>query len=83
MSSGVMFYVMLSGCRLLGAETKEEFVAKQIHEALPPLMQQVPGIPAELAAMVHSMLAQKAAERPVMGEVVNILDSFSARARSG
>ncbi|MFM8273024.1 MAG: protein kinase domain-containing protein, partial [Gemmata sp.] len=76
-SLGATLYFLLAGRPLFPeGRTAQKLVWQQIKEP-PPLARLRPGVPPELAAMVHRMLKKRPADRfPTVGEVFDALAPF-------
>lgn len=75
---GAMLYEFLIGRPMFSAEGTGEMMAKQIYEQPAPLWEIDPSLPAELVALVHSMLAKAPEARPSMTEVASRLSRLGA-----
>jgi serine/threonine-protein kinase len=73
-SWGVTAYEILSGTRPWKGPTTLALASVIVHEKEAPLLEQVPGLPPEVAAVVHRALEKNAARRfASMGELVEAL----------
>lgn len=79
---GVMMYEMLAGRPPFQGEGIGEIMIAHISTEPPPLQQLQPAVSADLAAVVHRMLAKDPATRPTMAEVVQESERLGA-ARTG
>ncbi|HRI54675.1 MAG TPA: protein kinase, partial [Pseudomonadota bacterium] len=77
---GVLLYEMLTGHLPFMADTTAAIMRQHIFKAPPPLAVQAARVPAEIAGLVHRMLAKPPAERPAMTAVHAALDGFLSQA---
>ena len=73
-SLGVMFYEMLTGRPPFTDSAPGELIARHLFEQPPPIQSLAPSVPAEVATLVHRMLAKRPDERPSMPEIVQQLE---------
>ena len=74
---GVIIYEMLAGTPPFLATGQGELLGMHIFVAPPELRDQVPDVPAGLAALVHHMLAKQPTDRPTMRAVAAQLATLS------
>lgn len=74
-SLGILFYEMLTGRPPFTDSAPGELIARHLFDQPPPIQSLVPSVPAELAGLVHRMLAKRADERPSMASIVQQLDA--------
>ena len=77
-SLGIMLYRMLCGRPPFIAEGSGAVMAMHIYEPPPPLRQFEPGIPEDLANLVHHLLAKDPVQRPPMSVVAQQLEQLKA-----
>lgn len=70
---GCILYEMLAGRTPFEAQESFDVLSMQVRGTAPPLLDAVPGVQPELAALVHRMLGKGQAERPTMTEVSEAL----------
>src|SRR5205823_879596 len=75
-SLGIMMYEMLTGSVPFDSKSLQEVMAKQMFEAPRPLSEVEPGVSQRTAALVHTMLAKKRADRPAMNWIVAKLEQL-------
>jgi Tol biopolymer transport system component len=76
-SLGIVLYEMLSGTPPFQGNTPFEVVNKHLHEHLPPLTQQQPGIPDDLFLLIQAMTAKKPTARPSSyAELIRCVDGL-------
>lgn len=68
-SMGVMLYQLLAGSPPFVSERVVGLLALHVSEEPPPLLQRLPQLDPNVAALVHSMLRKQPDERPSMDEV--------------
>lgn len=68
-SMGVMLYQLLAGSPPFVSERVVGLLALHVSEEPPPLLQRLPQLDPNVAALVHSMLRKQPDERPSMEEV--------------
>ena len=73
---GVMLYRMLCGRPPFMGEGAGAVMAMHIYEPPPPLRQQEPSIPEDLATLVHHLLAKEPTQRPPMAQVAAALEQL-------
>lgn len=67
---GLVAYYLLSGRHTFEAETSAEILRKQRNEPPPPLVDVAPGVPADVASVVHWCLEKEPAKRPADGRAL-------------
>ena len=72
-SLGVMLYEMIAGRRPFHADSHLELMMMHLRQAPTSLKQLVPGIPDQMAGLVHRALAKQAVDRPPMREIAERL----------
>jgi serine/threonine-protein kinase len=81
---GVVLYECLAGARPLDASGVGEAVLKLMTEGIKPLDRVVSGLPADITALVASMLSQERAHRPQsLREVSDVLGRYASGGVSG
>jgi serine/threonine-protein kinase len=81
---GVVLYECLAGARPLDASGVGEAVLKLMTEGIKPLDRVVSGLPADITALVASMLSQERAHRPQsLREVSDVLGRYVSGGVSG
>src|SRR5581483_6301496 len=80
---GVMLYEMLVGRLSFIAEGLGEMMVMQLYTAPIPFWELAPGMPEEVCALVHRMLAKTPKERPAMSQVVRELEVLGAPRAGG
>lgn len=79
-ATGVVMWEMLAMRRLFRGESDPELLEQVVRAEVPPLVEQNTKVPEDVAALIHEMLAQRAADRPAsMQEVENSLTRMIAR----
>lgn len=76
---GVIMYQMLAGRLPFEAPAACVIMTKHIMEPPPPLTTVAPGLPEDVCALVHEMLAKSPKERPSMPQVVIRLEQILAQ----
>ena len=75
-SLGVMLYEMLCGHLPFIADTAAALMRQHMFKEPPPLRDEVKDLPEELDGLITQMLAKKAADRPSMEEVLEVLEAL-------
>lgn len=65
---GVIAFELLSGTLPFAADSAVEMVIQHVRDPAPPLGERVPGLPAELCALVDQCLAKEPSKRPNSAE---------------
>ena len=77
-SLGVILYEMIVGVPPFQADGAGELMALQMYHPPPPLFEVAPWVSAELATLVHGMLAKDAKDRPSAAQVADGLELLGA-----
>lgn len=77
-SLGIMLYEMLTGRPPFMDRAPGELIARHLFDQPPPIQSLVPSVPAEVAMLVHRMLAKRPDDRLSMAEIVQQLDGLPA-----
>lgn len=80
-SLGVLLFESLTGRRPFLADSERSVMALHIEEPPPSLRKVLPGAPAELDALLMTMLSKRPADRPAMREVADRLSRLLGSAR--
>jgi serine/threonine-protein kinase len=72
---GTIVYEMLCGTPAFAGQTIPEVMFKVVYGEVPPLVEQAPGLPVELAQVVHRALAKKPEER--FADVAGLVAAFT------
>ena len=75
---GVILYECLSGMRPIEGENSARIMVRLLSTGIMPLDRLVPGVPAELAALVMRMLSREPSQRPrTLAEVYGVLSGLA------
>lgn len=74
---GIIMYQMLSGKLPFTGQGVGEIMLGQISKQPPPLREVAPGVPVEVADLVHKMLAKDPGQRPSMTQFVEELERLA------
>lgn len=75
-SFGIMLYTMLTGKPPFAGAGLVDIIGKHLYDVPPPLASRAPWVPAQIAALVHSLLQKKKEQRPAMSDVASELASL-------
>jgi hypothetical protein len=80
-SLGIVLYEMLGGQKPFRGKTPMEVISKQLREALPPLGEQRPDVPASVTAVIEEMTAKIREDRPP--SYPDLLEKLSGKTSAG
>ncbi len=81
-SLGIILYQLLTQTTPFDQEEVGSILAAHIYEPVPPLRNAAPAVPAELAELVHRLLAKDKTQRPTMKQVGEELEVLTRPYRS-